>query len=290
MDSPLGERGHKPKFGMMFKSVENAYNFYNAYGREVGFSVRRDYSNKNFKTGEVTSTQYVCCNEGYRGNDKRGHLTKEARIETWVRCGAFMHIKFERDEGIYFVDRFEEKHNHKLIRKDCTHLMPLQQNISVPQAIDIELADGLPVGSSYELMGLQSGARKVLGETAKFGGALMYDETMDSFVWLFETFLKAMSYKFPKTIISDQVMAITKALALVMPETHHYLCIWHIMQNGMKHLGNVIKGPMGIRSILSEFMKEHENKDDFEICWESMQAECGVRDKWLSDMYNLRTK
>ncbi|XP_059635315.1 protein FAR1-RELATED SEQUENCE 5-like [Cornus florida] len=167
MDSSLGERSHKPKFGMMFKSAENAYDFYNAYGREVGFSVRRDYSNKNYKTEEISSAQFVCCKEGYRGNDKRDHLTKEAKAETKVECGAFMYINFEREEGIYFVDRIEEKYNHKLIRKDCTHLMPSQQNIFVPQAIDIELANdsGLPVGSSYELMGRQSGAREAFGFT-----------------------------------------------------------------------------------------------------------------------------
>ncbi|XP_059635392.1 protein FAR1-RELATED SEQUENCE 5-like [Cornus florida] len=49
-------------------------------------------------------------------------------------------------------------------------------------------------------------------ETAMFGVALMYDETADSFVWLFETFLKAMGGKAPKTIITDQDAAMAKAL------------------------------------------------------------------------------
>ena len=30
-------------------------------------------------------------------------------------------------------------------------------------------------------------------ETIVFGGALLYDETIESFVWLFETFLETMS-------------------------------------------------------------------------------------------------
>ncbi|XP_059623174.1 protein FAR1-RELATED SEQUENCE 5-like [Cornus florida] len=49
-------------------------------------------------------------------------------------------------------------------------------------------------------------------ETAVFGAALMYDETTDSFVWLFETFLKAMEGKALKTIIMDQDATMTKAL------------------------------------------------------------------------------
>ena len=39
--------------------------------------------------------------------------------------------------------------------------------------------------------------------TIIFGVAWMYDETADSFIWLFETFLKAMCGKSPKTIFTD---------------------------------------------------------------------------------------
>ncbi|XP_059671100.1 protein FAR1-RELATED SEQUENCE 5-like [Cornus florida] len=41
-------------------------------------------------------------------------------------------------------------------------------------------------------------------ETTVFGAAFMYDETAESFVWLFEIFLKAMSGKAPKMIFTDQ--------------------------------------------------------------------------------------
>ena len=40
-------------------------------------------------------------------------------------------------------------------------------------------------------------------ETIVFGGALIYDETIESFVRLFETFLEAMSEKKPITIFID---------------------------------------------------------------------------------------
>ncbi|XP_059658602.1 protein FAR1-RELATED SEQUENCE 7-like [Cornus florida] len=48
--------------------------------------------------------------------------------------------------------------------------------------------------------------------TAMFGAALMYNETADSFVWLFEMFLKAMGGKAPKTIITDQDAVMVKAV------------------------------------------------------------------------------
>ncbi|XP_070054593.1 protein FAR1-RELATED SEQUENCE 5-like [Nicotiana tabacum] len=52
------------------------------------------------------------------------------------------------------------------------------------------------------------------------GGALMHDETVDSFQWLLERFLGAMSGKKPKIIFTDQNTAMSKAISFVMPE--HY--------------------------------------------------------------------
>ena len=64
-------------------------------------------------------------------------------------------------------------------------------------------------------------------ETIIFGVALMYDETADSFIWLFETSLEAMSKKHPKTTFTDQDAAMAKAIAFAMPDTYHRLCTRH---------------------------------------------------------------
>ncbi|XP_020251115.1 protein FAR1-RELATED SEQUENCE 5-like [Asparagus officinalis] len=52
-------------------------------------------------------------------------------------------------------------------------------------------------------------------ETIIFGAALMYDETAASFIWLFETFLKAMCGKPPQTFFTDQDAAIAKAVLTI---------------------------------------------------------------------------
>ena len=74
-----------------------------------------------------------------------------------------------------------------------------------------------------------------------FGVALLYDEMEKSFKWLFESFFDAHVDKKPKTIFTDQDPAMAKALNEVMPNTWHGLCTWHIIQNGIKHLGNLMK-------------------------------------------------
>jgi zinc finger SWIM domain-containing protein 3 len=57
-----------------------------------------------------------------------------------------------------------------------------------------------------------------------FGAALLYDETFESFKWLFKTFLKAHNGKHPKTIYTDQDAAMEKAVHEVFLETWH-VCV-----------------------------------------------------------------
>jgi len=55
-------------------------------------------------------------------------------------------------------------------------------------------------------------------EIIVFGAALLYDETFDSFKWLFETFLKAHNGQQPKTFYTDQDAAMGKAVGEVFDE------------------------------------------------------------------------
>ncbi|KAG1334363.1 putative protein FAR1-RELATED SEQUENCE 5 [Cocos nucifera] len=58
-----------------------------------------------------------------------------------------------------------------------------------------------------------------------FGAALLYDETTDSFKWLLETFKLAMHGKQPKTILTDNSVALSNAIAEVWQGTSHRLCV-----------------------------------------------------------------
>ncbi|KAG8371216.1 hypothetical protein BUALT_Bualt13G0064200 [Buddleja alternifolia] len=62
-------------------------------------------------------------------------------------------------------------------------------------------------------------------QTTVFGAALLYDETTSTFMWLFDTFARAMSGKIPKTILTNQDAAMAKALATEWAKTCHRLCI-----------------------------------------------------------------
>ncbi|XP_074336763.1 protein FAR1-RELATED SEQUENCE 5-like [Apium graveolens] len=63
-----------------------------------------------------------------------------------------------------------------------------------------------------------------------FGFALVRDETDALYKWVLRTWLEAVDNKLPRTIITDQDIALGNAIAEVMPmpQTKHTYCTWHI--------------------------------------------------------------
>lgn len=59
-----------PQVGMLFKSSEEAWLFWRAYGGRAGFDVRKRYNNVSKFDGKVTSCRFVCANEGHRKKGK----------------------------------------------------------------------------------------------------------------------------------------------------------------------------------------------------------------------------
>ena len=62
-------------------------------------------------------------------------------------------------------------------------------------------------------------------QTVIYGAALMYDETAESFEWLFKSFANAMSRDEPVTILTNENPAMAKAIASSWPKTYHRLCV-----------------------------------------------------------------
>ncbi|XP_030925797.1 protein FAR1-RELATED SEQUENCE 5-like [Quercus lobata] len=99
-------------------------------------------------------------------------------------------------------------------------------------------------------------------ETVVFGSALLYDETIEYFVWLFKT-LEAMSEKKPITIFTDQDAAMSATIKVVMPKTYHALsCIY-----------------------------EYDGEDEFLTAWNEILDKYDVREnKWLIGPFKLKEK
>jgi hypothetical protein len=65
-------------------------------------------------------------------------------------------------------------------------------------------------------------------KTTVFGCAIVLDETEDRYVWLLQTFMKAMCQQKPKSVITNVDAAMINAISKVLPDVWHHICTWHI--------------------------------------------------------------
>ena len=79
-----------------------------------------------------------------------------------------------------------------------------------------------------------------LSQTTLFGCGLLPNEKNESFEWLFNKQLEAMSFSPPRGIITDHDLAITKAIKNVMPNTCHRYYLRNILDKLLSNLGGVL--------------------------------------------------
>ncbi|XP_076914600.1 protein FAR1-RELATED SEQUENCE 4-like [Bidens hawaiensis] len=61
------------------------------------------------------------------------------------------------------------------------------------------------------------------------GCALIADETLFTYFWLFQTWFLAMGNRAPNVILTDQSNSIEAAIAAVFPETRHFYNLWSVL-------------------------------------------------------------
>lgn len=124
-----------------------------------------------------------------------------------------------------------------------------------------------------------------------FGCALLMEETECSFVWLFETWLAAMSGKAPCSLVTDQNRAMKAAIGKVFPHTCHRFCKWHILSRTKQKLAHTYSEHPTLRDELESCVIESETINTFETAWMSIIDTYDLRNNtWLQAMYNIRQK
>ncbi|XP_015954656.1 protein FAR1-RELATED SEQUENCE 4-like [Arachis duranensis] len=120
------------------------------------------------------------------------------------------------------------------------------------------------------------------GQSTLLGCALMKNEDIQSFKWLFECWLRCMGGKAPKGILTDQCTSIQRVIELYMPTTIHRWCIWHIMKKIPSKL-NGYKGHNEIEQEMSHIVWNSYTKEAFGRNWIDFIGKYGLRgNKWLS--------
>ncbi|CAN6541355.1 unnamed protein product [Malus baccata var. baccata] len=124
------------------------------------------------------------------------------------------------------------------------------------------------------------------GQPVFFGCALLINESEASFLWLFKTWLMAMSGQPPLSITTDHDRVITMAITQVFPETRHRFCKWHIFKECQEKLSSVLCEHSNFEAELHKCVNLSESIEEFESCWLSLIGKYDLGEhKWLQSMY-----
>ena len=100
-----------------------------------------------------------------------------------------------------------------------------------------------------------------------------------------------MKGKTPKTIYTDQVASIARAIRVILPSSHHRLCLWHIYQNAAKHLNAIFQKFSTFSQAFKKYIYDPESIEEFESSWKGLLEDYDLKDNdWLKDLYALREK
>lgn len=127
-------------------------------------------------------------------------------------------------------------------------------------------------------------------QNTMYGCALLADESMSSFVWLFKSFLEAMGNRHPRSIFTNQDQVMSKAIEEVFPNTCHRISRWHIQKNAASRLGT-LNGSKAFNKLFTKCMQGCDSEAEFEETWAGMLREFKLEDnKWLKKLYKLKQK
>ncbi|XP_038678999.1 protein FAR1-RELATED SEQUENCE 5-like [Tripterygium wilfordii] len=148
----------KPKIGMEFVNLAEAWEFWKKYGKFVGFGVRKDYINRSKKDGCVL-VQFLFV----------AKKVKDRRTN-----GGLVNIVLDRGSQKYKIKNFVEEHNHELEPPETHHMIRSHREVGAIYGLAIELTSdsGLTPRATPELLCKEVGGGQDLSSSWKIKGVI----------------------------------------------------------------------------------------------------------------------
>uniref|UniRef100_A0A5B7CAL7 FAR1 domain-containing protein n=1 Tax=Davidia involucrata TaxID=16924 RepID=A0A5B7CAL7_DAVIN len=113
---PSADNAVEPHIGMEFNSRDDAREFYIAYGRRTGFTIRIHHNRRSRINNTVIGQDFVCSKEGFR---EKKYVYRKDRVLppppiTREGCPAMLRVAL-RDGVKWVVTKFVKDHNHSLM-------------------------------------------------------------------------------------------------------------------------------------------------------------------------------
>ncbi|XP_022041959.1 protein FAR1-RELATED SEQUENCE 2-like [Helianthus annuus] len=256
-----------PAEGMLFDTVDAAYNFYKAYAEAGGGS-------KEFRPVDTLAEQ---------PSDRWVRRVQSKR----TGCQAAIRIKLT-DAKKYLLYHFTEAHNHDFVHEEDLHL--LRENMEVYGGFDKVGATKVDFKNfKYNMMFVPFTRIDNHNRNVTLGAAILGSETAETYSWLLKAIKNTYGYA-PPVIVIDQDTAMKRAIADVWPESRHRLCMWHIMDKLTTKVGAALCSNTDFRKRLSAVAwTDSLLPEAFETEWAAILNDFGLTGhEWLTYIYGLR--
>ncbi|KAM1018123.1 hypothetical protein ACFX2C_039783 [Malus domestica] len=271
----------KPTIGQYFETLDEVIEFYNNYAMEAGFSVRMHSSKKN-KDGEIMRKEFVCNKEGitifHEGHNhpmtspRRRHLLKSHR-----KVGGIENVGCTQKDLYNYRSKVRNKmkgHDGKMLHD---HFL-LEQERNSEFTFKIQVDEEHKITQCFWADASSRQAYKF------YGDVVIFDTTYNTN----REFLNAMPGDAPKMIITDQDLAMTKAIPYCFPNTFHRFCTWHILDKFSSKLP-----PMKYKDHYLDFKAciwESATIEEFDVKWMAVVSKSGLfGNGWLQSIYRIRS-
>lgn len=152
-----------PYVGQIYKSDNDAFEYYSNFARKNGFSVRKARSTESQNLG-IYRRDFVCYRSGFNQPRKKANV-EHPRDRKSVRCGcdAKLYLTKENVDGNtqWYVSQFSNVHNHELLEDDQVRLLPAYRKIQESDQERILLLSkaGFPVNRIVQVLELEKGVQ-----------------------------------------------------------------------------------------------------------------------------------
>ncbi|XP_042396465.1 protein FAR-RED IMPAIRED RESPONSE 1-like [Zingiber officinale] len=128
------------------------------------------------------------------------------------------------------------------------------------------------------------------GESIFLGCGLISKEDSETFIWLFKSWLACMRGRAPRAIITDQCKAMEIAILEVFPDSHHRLCLWHIMKKLPAKFSSHANYKL-IKRNLKNIVYNSLTSTECDSNWKKFIKEFNLeKNDWLNSLYEIHHK
>ncbi|CAO2817765.1 unnamed protein product [Amaranthus hypochondriacus] len=100
-----------------------------------------------------------------------------------------------------------------------------------------------------------------------------------------------MGGKRPTTILTDQDAAMASVISLVLPDTFHGLCTWHIRENALRHMNHLYQKGSEFAKDFEACIDHYETQEEFIDAWNDLLVKYKVPTaSWLHYIFKVKEK